>query len=157
MNKKLVILTTFLLFTLTSCDPRMVYDKFKDTGNNSWHWDEKIQFEANIQDTVNAFNVFVNIRHTKKYPFSNLYLFLALEGPNDGVIRDTLEFIIAEPSGKWKGTGFGNIKMVRKKFREAVQFARKGTYTFTLEQGMRKEEIPVTDVGIRIEKFQKLR
>ena len=118
---------------------------------------EKIQFEANIQDTVNAFNLFVNKKKKKKYPFSNLYLFLALEGPNDGVIRDTLEFIIAEPSGKWKGTEFGNIKMVRKKFREAVQFARKGTYTFTLEQGMRKEEIPVTDVGIRIEKFQKLR
>ncbi len=157
MNKILLFLTVFSLIYLTSCDPRMIYDKFEDTGNGSWNWEEKKQFEIDIQDTISSYNVYVNIRHTKDYPFNNLYVFLTLSGPTGGVIKDTLEFQIAEASGKWTGTGFGNVKLVRKKYRGAVRFARKGNYIFELEQGMRQKEIPVTDVGIRVEKYQKLK
>ncbi len=157
MNKIPLFLSVCLLISLSSCDPRMIYDEFENTGNGNWNQDEKIQFEIDIQDTISTYNVFVNIRHTKDYPFSNLYVFLTLNGPTGGVIKDTLEFQIAEASGKWTGTGFGNVKLVRKKYREAVRFARKGNYIFELEQGMRKEEISVTDVGIRVEKYQKLK
>lgn len=157
MSKPLIFITFLTVIFLTACDPRMIYDKFKSTGDGSWSWEEKIIFDVDIEDTISAFNVFVNIRHNKEYPFSNLYVFLSLKGPTGGVINDTLEFRIAEPSGKWTGTGFGNVKLVRKIYREGIHFARKGTYTFEVEQGMRKEEIPVTDVGIRVEKYSKLK
>jgi len=152
-----ITIVLLMLLIMQSCDPNMVYDKFKETDEGSWSWDEPIMFEVDITDTVSDHNVYLNIRHTKEYQKTNLYTFLSLTGPSGAVINDTIEFTIARPNGKWLGTGFGNIKLVRKLYREAVRFALPGTYVFTIEQGMRLEEVPVTDVGLRIEKYRKLK
>jgi gliding motility-associated lipoprotein GldH len=134
----------------------MVYDQFNKTGDNSWSWDEKQVFEVKMDNPDQFYNLYINIRHTKDYPKSNLYLFLTINGPNDSQSRDTIDIAIANQKGKWLGSGFGDIKFVRKRIRENVRFAYPGDYIFTIEQGMRIEEIPVTDVGLRIEKFTSL-
>ena len=64
---------------------------------------------------------------------------------------------IADDRGRWLGSGFGNIKLVRRLYIRDVRFASPGVYTFKLEQAMRLKEVPVTDVGIRIEKFVQLK
>jgi len=99
----------------------------------------------------------VNFRHTTDYPKSNLFVFITTTAPTGASRRDTLEIIIAEDNGKWKGNGFGDIKLVSKEYRKAVRFAVPGKYTFEIEQGMRIPEIPVTDVGLRIEEYRELR
>ena len=142
-----------LLLTLNSCDPNMVYDQFEKTQGQSWHADDIKRFEFDVNDDLSSYNVYVNIRHTKDYPKSNLYLFVSIIGPNENEIRDTIDLRIADKHGKWTGSGFGEIKFVRKRIKEGVRFAQNGTYIFEIEQGMRLKEIPVTDVGIRIEKF----
>ncbi|MBE0654945.1 MAG: gliding motility lipoprotein GldH [Bacteroidales bacterium] len=153
---KLLSLLVFSIFILNSCDPNMVYDQFMKTGDNSWSWGEKQIFEVKMEDPDQFYNIFINIRHTKEYPKSNLYVFLSIQGPNDAVTHDTIDIGIADPRGKWLGDGFGDVKFVRKKIREKVRFAFPGDYTFTLSQGMRLEEVPVTDVGLRIEKFKSI-
>jgi len=154
MNKFLLFFV--LTFTLASCDPQMVFDKFEPTENGMWAWNDVKTFEAEIDDVTQAFNVYLNVRHTKEYPKSNLFIFVKLESPNGGILRDTVEIQIADEHGRWLGNGFGNIKFVRRLFRGNVHFASPGTYKFTLEQGMRIEKVPVTDVGVRIEKYQPL-
>ncbi|MFW5644488.1 MAG: gliding motility lipoprotein GldH [Bacteroidota bacterium] len=156
MKHKLIPFGLFISMIIVSCDPNMVYDQFQKTGNNSWAWDEELVFEADMEDSDEQYNLFINIRHTKKYPKRNLYVFLTIEGPNETVAHDTIDIAIADAGGKWLGSGFGNIKFVRKKIRENVRFAFPGKYRFTLEQGMRLEEVPVTDVGLRIEYFKRL-
>jgi gliding motility-associated lipoprotein GldH len=98
----------------------------------------------------------VNVRHTKEYSKRNLYLFLTINGPNETEARDTIDIAIADAKGRWLGSGFGDIKFVRKRIRENVRFAFPGTYEFVFEQGMRVEEVPVTDVGLRIEEFNRI-
>lgn len=149
----------FILFflILQSCDPNMVYDHFEKVENQNWKWDDVKVFEADIQDSLSFFNVFVNVRHTKEYPKANLYLFVTITSPQNNQIRDTIDLSIADKHGKWVGEGFGDLKFVRKKIKEQVRFAFKGKYTFEVEQGMRIPELPVTDVGIRIEKYKDLK
>ncbi len=153
-NFKLILF--FAAGLLISCDPHMVYDQFEKTGNNTWSWDEKKKFEVNMENPDQYYNIYINIRHTKEYPKSNLYVFLTINGPNESESRDTIDIPIANPRGKWLGSGFGDIKFVRKRIREKVRFAFPGEYVFTLEQGMRIEDLPVTDVGLRIEKYSSL-
>lgn len=142
-----------LLLALNSCDPNMVYDQFEKTQGQSWDANDIKRFEVDVKDELSSYNVYVNIRHTKDYPKSNLYLFITIKGPRENEIRDTIDIRIADKHGKWTGSGFGEIKFVRKKIKENVRFAQKGKYIFEVEHGMRLKEIPVTDVGIRIEKF----
>lgn len=71
--------------------------------------------------------------------------------------RDTVELTLADPSGKWLGSGMGDIWDNRVLFKQQFRFPEKGTYIFTLEQAMRIDPLPqIMDVGIRIEKALQL-
>jgi gliding motility-associated lipoprotein GldH len=156
-NKYFLPLLVLSILVLTSCDPNMVYDQFRATGENSWSWDEQQIFEVEMENPDEYYNIYVSVRHTKEYPKSNLYLFLSIQGPNDAVSHDTIDVAIADTRGRWLGDGFGDVKFVRKRIREKVRFSFPGKYTFTLSQGMRLKEIPITDVGLRIEKFNSIK
>jgi len=157
MSRNSFLIFLMLLFSLSSCDPNMVYDHFENNKGQSWDSNDVKRFEVDIQDNQSFYNVYVNIRHTKDYPKSNLYLFINIIGPEGNEIGDTIDLQIADKHGKWSGSGFGEIKFVRKKIKEGVRFAQKGKYIFEVGPGMRLQEIPVTDVGIRIEKFNPIK
>lgn len=153
----LIPFLSLLLIAIQACDPGMVYDQFQKTEDNEWSWDEKKVFEVEMDQPDEYYNIYINVRHTKEYPKSNLYVFLTIDGPNDAQSHDTIDIAIANASGKWVGKGFGDIKFVRKQIREKVRFAFPGKYIFTMEQGMRLEEVPVTDVGLRIEEYSSIK
>ena len=150
-----IILSSLLL--LQSCDPLMVYDNYIATGDEMWKHSDIKTFEVEMPDTINSYNVLVNIRHTTDYPVSNLYVFVSIKGPDGVTLRDTLEIFITDERGKWEGYGFGKIKHISRMYKRNVRFSRPGKYTFTIEQGMRQTEVPVTDVGLRIEKYKDFR
>lgn len=155
MIRLIYVFSMFLL--IQACDPGMVYDHFEKTPGGNWNWNEPLTFSVDMQDKDKSFNIYLSVRHTRDYPKSNLYVFLDVTSPAGATLRDTIEFTLAEPSGKWTGHGFGSTVVVRKLYRQQTHFPNPGTYTFRIEQAMRLEEVPVTDVGLRIEHFQQLR
>jgi len=144
----MVLLLAMMVF---SCDPQMIYDRYEKAEGGNWSWDEKMVFPVEIQDTTGLHDIYMQIRHTVEYPMSNLYVFIIVEGPGGQQLRDTVNLILAEPDGRWKGRGQGKFRELQLLYRKQTRFAGSGIYTFTLEQGMRRSRVPVTDVGIRIE------
>lgn len=156
MMNKIISLFIVILFVTSSCDPGMVYDHFEKIPDQQWEWKDIKTFSFDMQDSIESYNIYTNIRHTKDYPRSNLYLFVTIHAPDQNILRDTIELQIAKPNGQWIGSGFGDIRFVRSRFKTDVRFARKGEYVITVEHGMRMENIPVTDVGIRVEKYKSI-
>jgi len=154
--KKLILIFGSLLL-LASCDPYMVYDDYQKTDGGQWKWSDKKTFEVNMTDSLKFYNLYINVRNTTDYPKSNLFVFLTTTSPSGMSRRDTIEILITDDKGKWKGNGFGKIKLVMREYRKSVRFAYPGKYTFQIEQGMRIPEIPVTDVGFRIEEYKETR
>lgn len=146
-----------LVLLIAACDPFMVFDQYQKTGEGQWKWSDRKTFEVNMNDSLQMYNIYINIRHTTDYPKSNLFVFLTTTAPTGISRRDTLEIIIADNRGKWEGNGFSDIKLVSREYRKAIRFLYPGKYIFEIEQGMRMPEIPVTDVGFRIEEFRDLR
>jgi len=143
-----------LIMLLASCDPDMVFDQYSKTEDGLWRWQDAKEFFVEITDTVSLNNIYLQVRHTVEYPNSNLYMFVHVKGPSGQVIKDTVNLVLANPDGKWIGRGIGNLKELRLLYRKNTKFSQPGTYTFTLEQGMRSPELPVTDLGIRIERIK---
>ena len=141
-----------LLLHTRSCDPGMVYDQYESTDQGMWSWNDAMEFRADIRDTVSMHNIYLQVRHTVEYPLSNLYMFVHIKGPAGQHLTDTINMILAEPSGEWTGKGNGNIRELMLLYRKQTQFRIPGTYVFTLEQAMRQEELQVCDLGIRIER-----
>jgi gliding motility-associated lipoprotein GldH len=156
INMKTFFVFFGIFFFITGCDPFMFYDEYSKTDGGQWKWSDKKSFEVNMIDSLQLYNIYINIRHTTDYPKSNLFVFITATAPSGITRRDTVEIIIADEHGRWEGNGFGDIKLVSREYRRAVRFPLHGKYSFEFEQGMRMPEIPVTDVGLRIEEYREL-
>jgi len=99
--------------------------------------------------------LYVNIRNKGTYAYSNIYLFMSIGSPDGQVKTDTVEFTLAEPDGRWKGSGIGGLHDNQILYKNSVFFPHKGVYQFQIKQGMRDNVLQgIRDVGLRIEKAQ---
>ncbi|MEO2060211.1 MULTISPECIES: gliding motility lipoprotein GldH [Mesonia] len=159
MHKALVY-SLLLIICLVSCDAKREYDEYKSLPENGWSKDSTITFKVNEIDTVNAYNLFINLRNNSNYNYNNIYLITEMNFPNGKVISDTLEYEMAYPNGDWMGVGFGEIKESKLWYKSGVHFPEEGVYQFKIRQAMRKSGNVggvqtlegITDVGFRIEK-----
>jgi gliding motility-associated lipoprotein GldH len=105
-----------------------------------------------MEDTISLHNIYLQVRHTVEYPMSNLYMFVYVKGPAGQILKDTVNLVVASPDGSWNGKGTGKLRELRLLYRKNTKFSQPGVYSFTLEQAMRKPELPVTDIGVRLER-----
>ena len=152
MKFKVSVLSMTILF-MFSCNNTVVYDVFCSVDKSGWKWNEKCEFPIELNDTTHLHNIYIQLRHTIDYPMRNLYIFVNVNGPSGQILKDTVNVILAEPEGKWTGRGIGKLKELRLLYRKNTIFKDPGTYMFIIEQGMRNPSLPVTDIGIRIEKI----
>mgnify|MGYP001769078661 CR=1 FL=1 len=139
-----------------ACDPNRFYENNVDFKSETWHKDSVAIFDVEIPDTFGVYNIYLNSRINGQYGYSNLYLFVTTLLPNEQIIRDTLECILADVNGKWLGKGFGNIWSNKIPYRKYIRFPQKGKYTFYIEQAMREDELKhILNAGIRIENAKK--
>ena len=159
MPKNRVVLFFLMVFSVSvSCDSNRVFDEYKAVPNK-WHKDSIVSFKINPPDSTNAYNLFVNLRNTNAYKFNNLFLIVEMVFPHGKTIKDTLEYKMAEPSGKLLGTGYTDVKENKLWYKERVTFEETGEYTVNIQHAMREngkvngvvELEGVTDVGFRIE------
>ena len=154
--KKYVI--TLLVALFSACDSNKVFEENIALENHIWNLENRVKFQVEIMDTTAEMNLFVNIRHSAHYPFSNLWIFLITANPKGEISADTLECILAAKDGKWLGSGLGDIWDIQIPFKTQV-FNSPGDYIFEIEQAMRYgdqariEQLPeIMDIGLRIEK-----
>jgi len=152
MKYPIILALLVLLLHVQSCDSGMVYDQYVPTENGMWSWRDAMEFKVDISDTVSMHNIYLQVRHTVEYPLSNLYMFVHVKSPSGQHLKDTINLVLAAPDGKWTGKGNGNIRELMLIYRKQSKFRIPGTYVFTLEQAMREPELPVTDLGVRIER-----
>lgn len=148
---KILLILIPLLFV--ACDKSVVVDMYQHIDNSIWTWDDIKSYTFEIDDIESQHDILIQLRHTTDYPMSNLYLFVKVTGPSGQSMTDTINYMLAEPDGKWIGKGNGKIRELRYMYRKQTQFPDQGTYSITLEQGMREPRLPVSDIGIRIEKI----
>jgi len=151
----LLILTAFCV---AGCDDNAVFDHYQSLPNQ-WHKDSIVTFKVTDIDSLQSYNLFINISNTDDYPFSNLYLITQMIYPHGKVVQDTLEYEMASSNGEWMGVGLGEAKWSKLWYKENIQFPEQGTYTFKFRQAMRrigeKDGLKllkgITEVGLRIE------
>ncbi|AXT61709.1 gliding motility lipoprotein GldH [Aquimarina sp. AD10] len=161
MIKSKLVIVVLLSLSIISCDDKQVFDQYQAV-SEAWEIDEKVSFALPELDSLQTYNLFVNIRNNNEYRFSNLFLISEMKFPNGKVLTDTLEYEMAKPSGEWLGSGFSDLKENKLWYKENIRFVEEGVYTITLQHAMRKNGDTngvtslegVTDVGFRIEHAQ---
>ncbi len=143
---------------LSGCDSNRIYDEYQSVPD-SWNKDDLKEFTLIPPDTTDPYNVFINIRNTDAYKFSNLFLITEMAFPNGKVLKDTLEYRMTNAKGEFLGRGFSDVKENKLWYKETIVFNENGEYTFRIGHAMRKNgEVKgienlegILDVGLRIE------
>lgn len=150
----------FILLFLAACQENLVYSKFQAAPNGLWKDDQTLHFEITDLDSVQPYNLYINIRNDENYAFSNLFLITELENPDGNTVKDTLEYEMAKPTGEWLGSGMGSTKENKLWYKENVVFRDSGVYKVRISHAMRKNGAAqgiqflsgITDIGLQIEK-----
>jgi gliding motility-associated lipoprotein GldH len=149
------LLVTVLSLVLLSCNSNRFFHETKRIPDGIWNTENRISFDLSIPDTSKRFLMFIDIRHDVEYPFANIYMFLDTRFPDGKIARDTIECQLADYDGRWLGSGSGSIRFNRFRFQKGIRFTRKGNYSFTFEQAMRKSRLNgIRDIGIELETEQ---
>ena len=155
MKRKLFHLIIFcVLFAFfVSCDKNLVFEKNLTIAEDGWNKDSVLIFDVPVTDTLQNHNFYINVRNDIKYKYSNLWLFIEIDQPDNKSVADTFEITLADPSGKWLGEGFGGIKNQQVIYKKNVYFPVSGDYKINISHGMRDNVLKgITDIGIRLEK-----
>lgn len=129
----------------------MVFEQSTPINGHTWHTNQPAKVEFEVSDTLAVHNFYITLRNGEEYPYSNLFVFVDMEFPNGKKSTDTVECVLADPTGKWYGEGTASIYDNRILYKNNKRFPIAGRYKVKITQGMRQEELPgIYDVGFRL-------
>jgi gliding motility-associated lipoprotein GldH len=150
----LLVLFAMVAIMLNSCDSSRVYDTYRTIPQGMWHTDSVQVFSFTIDNSGQNHTIFVNIRNDRSYEFSNLWLFINIIPPEGEQITDTIQIVLADPSGRWLGEGFTGVYLNKVPYRTQIYFPFEGEYIIKIQHGMRPRVLKgLTDIGIRVAKI----
>ncbi len=161
MPRNSIWIVLIICAVFSSCDSNRIFDEYKSVPNQ-WHKDTIISFNIIPSDSINNYNLFINLRNTNEYKYNNLFLIVEMDFPNGKTLKDTLEYKMADPNGKLLGTGFTDVKENKlwyKGYDKPFIFNETGEYKIKIQHAMRQNGQVngidnlegITDIGFRIE------
>jgi len=133
-------------------DQNTLVDTNQEIEKRTWTYIDRVKVPVTISDSSQAYNVYLNLRHTGDYKYSNIFILVHEISPEGKTITERKEVKLALPDGEWLGKGSGNLYSYQVLVKSKYRFAKKGNYVFQLEQNMRDNPLrEVSDAGIRIE------
>lgn len=154
INRQLISLLAFLVIAtlLVSCGGnKALYYEFRELSADGWSMSESCNYELDLKDTTQLYEIYVDVRHSGTYSYQNLWLFVERISPDSTVVNDTIACDLADYTGKWLGDGSGSVYLFTAPY---LQFDAKepGKYAFNIKHGMRDENLKgISAIGLRIE------
>jgi gliding motility-associated lipoprotein GldH len=153
---KPTVVIIILILALASCNKGELYNDTYDITNSTWDVSNTINFNFRVTDTLQPYDVYINLRHTSQYKYRNLFLFIETTSPAGHTVRDTFECRLADKKGRWYGSGWGDMYENKVPYKRFVRFPRAGTYSIELTQAMRTQKLKhISDIGIEIKTAKK--
>ena len=154
MKRILFIAGLGILLSSFACqNPNVLVDENQSINQARWTYVNPIKIKVPIVDTAAAYTLFINLRHTEAYAYSNIFIRIKQGNPNKTQTVWRKEYTLANLDGEWLGTGSGNLRSHQLVLFKNYHFSQPGTYVFELEQNMRDNPLKeVSDIGLRVEK-----
>ena len=154
MNKSTLLVILFVAALFVACDSKREYEYNEIIENDTWNIKKAYKHQFEIKDSMQWYNMYLNVRNTNDYKYSNLFLYVTTTFPHGQKAKDTVECVLANTQGKWFGKGNGKYKDCRIIFKPKFRFSQVGTYHLQIEHGMREQDVVgISEIGIRLEKF----
>lgn len=153
-----ISISAYLLISifLSSCDKTAVLEQNQVIIDHKWDYTDAKTFTAEITDTVQHYNIYVNLRHSFEFEWRNAWVKIETTFPDGRQFERRVNLVLSEPDGVWHGDCLGDNCDVQVLIQENAFFPLTGKYTFKISQDMRVNPLTaVKSIGMRIEKYSK--
>ena len=130
MHNTMVVFLFVAVVLVTGCDKNVYFTAQRDVDETGWNMDDKVFFDVEVEDTLQVYDFFIDVRNSVQYPKANAFFFINTTFPDGSVAYDTLECPLADVEGHWYGRRTGRYVDSRYVFRRHVIFPRTGRYHF---------------------------
>jgi gliding motility-associated lipoprotein GldH len=157
MRRIFIFICFIALESLSGCDDNRIYDTHIDIENALWPENKELNYEFEVADNKQAYNVIYNIRYANTYPYYNLYLHYYLADSAGKVLKDhQLHMdLFDSKTGKPLGKGLGDLfdGSFLNQDLKAYKFPYAGKYKMKLRQYMRQSQLQgISSVGVKVER-----
>lgn len=139
MRKLLFSFCTAFMFC--ACNQNVVYKQSVDIKNDTWSYNDKINYSFKIQDTSSVYSLWLEIDHGTTYAYQNVYIKILTSFPDGSDKSDIVSLELANKNGLWNGKCGGSQCKVIIPLQEKTYFQEQGDYAISLEQYMRVEDL----------------
>ena len=155
MKRLFFVITLFAMIVLEGCNHKTYYSEIKQLPHEKWAVDKPLYYKMTIEDSMQYYNMYIQLRNTTDFETQNFYVFMKTKYPDGHTEQDTLGFILCDKFGNWTGRGQGRLKDNKFLFQPKVRFPYNGEYIFTVTQGMRTDVVEgIESFGIILERFE---
>ena len=144
---------------IVSCDTNPLYIKYNSL-NGGWLKDSVQHFSFPNGDKSILTNSYLMLRVNQKYRYNNIFVIITVTNSNGTILRDTIEYKVADNFGKFIGSKMINIYELSLLHKKGIQLMPKENYFINVEHAMRNADETVgverlegvLDVGYKFEK-----
>ena len=153
------ILICLIFSCIVSCDTNPIYIKYNSL-NGGWLKDSVQHFSFPNGDKSILTNSYLMLRVNQKYRYNNIFVIITVTNSNGIILRDTIEYKVADNFGKFIGSKMINIYELSLLHKKGIQLMPKENYFINVEHAMRNADETVgverlegvLDVGYKFEK-----
>lgn len=145
----------FIIITiafLSACNSGVYYQKKIELPNANWAYGDTLAFQFSISDTMEIYNLYLDIEHSDAFSTQNVYMKLYTLFPDGKRLSKQKSFDLFDQQGKPAGACSGGNCQLHTMLQEKAFFNSPGTYEITLEQYTRENPLPgIHAIGLTIE------
>lgn len=140
-----------IVVAISACDRSTICDTTEEISDEIWHETDTLTGKFEITDSTHYYDVFVNARFNALYPFSNIYFKAILTGPGGQRMTTVKTFAVTDKSGKWLGSGYGNLHSYSFPVFQDLAVKQMGTYRMKVIPYMRVPKLEgIHDRGVKV-------
>ncbi len=151
-------LILFLALSISACGPNYIVEKELPITAGEWSYDQQLDFDFEIEDSLKLYNLLLDINYEKIYPKQNLYLRIHSLFPEREPIAQVLSIDLMDKMGRHQGDCNEAACTVEILLQKEAYFNTLGKHTIRLEQFMRINPLPgIKSMTLKVEDTGKQR
>lgn len=149
-----LVVILLLSTALGSCKQSIVYEEtFEIDPQQGWAYADSLTYAFSIADTLQVYNLYLELDHLVDYPYQNLYINIRTVFPDGKDLAQVLSLELSDKQGFWQGNCNSKACELRIPIQEEAYFNQPGDYRIVVEQYMRTDSLRgLQSIGLQLEK-----
>lgn len=147
-----IVFISLSLSIFSACNgERTVFEEYQKFEKLSWNRFNILKFNASIESTAPAYDIFINIRHLPEVPYKNMLINFTIYTPSGDMRTTDYTLNFNDTDGNSRSQCMGDYCDLLLPLRESFTFGEAGVVKFEVENKFTKVEMPgILEVGLII-------